>query len=208
MTGMTSPQAAVDTRGGNAPIESLAVFTASAHGNDPATVTYVRDFGTALGERGITVVYGGACVGLMGTVADAALAAGGKVVGVIPEHLVGRELAHEGVTEMHVVRSMHERKAAMAARADGFVALPGGTGTLDEFFEAWTWGQLGLHNKPVGLLNVDGCWDRLHEALRDLSGRGFLSARQLASLVVADTTEELLDAFRDWTAPGDKWSNG
>jgi uncharacterized protein (TIGR00730 family) len=139
------------------------------------------------------VVYGGASVGLMGVVADAVLADGGEVIGVIPGALVEREIAHRGLSELRVVDTMHERKAGMAALADAFVALPGGLGTLEELFEVWTWGQIGLHAKPYGLLNTAGFYDPLIEVLDHAVCEGFIRERQRASLVVSSDPDELLD---------------
>ncbi|MAS66533.1 MAG: TIGR00730 family Rossman fold protein, partial [Pseudomonadales bacterium] len=132
----------------------LCVFCGSSPGNKPEYLAAAQQLGTALAKAGIGLVYGGAQVGLMGAVADAALAAGGDVIGVIPRHLVERELAHEGLTTLHEVGSMHERKAMMADLSDGFIALPGGVGTFEELFEVWTWGQLGHHQKPCALFNA------------------------------------------------------
>ena len=139
------------------------------------------------------VVYGGASVGLMGTIADAVLAEGGEVIGVIPGALVEREIAHRRLTELRVVETMHERKAGMAALADAFVALPGGLGTLEELFEIWTWSQIGLHAKPYGLLNTAGYYDPLIEFVDHAVREGFVRERQRSSLVVASDPEELLD---------------
>jgi uncharacterized protein (TIGR00730 family) len=139
------------------------------------------------------VVYGGASVGLMGTIADTVLAEGGEVIGVIPGTLVEREIAHRRLTELRVVATMHERKAGMAALADAFVALPGGLGTLEELFEIWTWGQIGLHAKPYGLLNTDGYYDPLIEFLDHAVREGFVREGQRSSLVVAADPDELLD---------------
>ena len=157
--------------------------------------------GRALADARIGLVYGGASVGLMGTVADAALAAGGEVVGVIPQSLVDREIAHPGLSELHVVQSMHERKALMAELSDGFVALPGGTGTLDELFEVYTWTQLGLHAKPLGLLDVRGYYESLVAFLDHAVAERFVTAEHREMLVVADGPEALLEAFRRWRAP-------
>src|SRR5687767_2433518 len=157
-------------------------------------------------RRGIGVVYGGASVGLMGTVADAALAAGGEVVGVIPQALVDREIAHPGLSELHVVQSMHERKARMADLSDGFVALPGGTGTLDELFEVYTWTQLGLHAKPLGLLDVRGYFAQLAGFLDHAVQERFVTPQHRGMLVVEERPAAMIEAFRRWRAPaGGKW---
>jgi uncharacterized protein (TIGR00730 family) len=172
---------------------SLCVYCGSRHGARPAYADAARALGRALGERGGQLVYGGGNVGLMGVVADAALAAGGRVVGVIPESLMRREVGHGGLHEQHVVPDMHTRKRLMAERADAFVALPGGIGTLEELYEAWTWRQLGYHAKPLGLLNVAGYYDALLAFMRHTVGEGFLDAEQLANLRVADDPSALLD---------------
>ncbi|MEV0375831.1 TIGR00730 family Rossman fold protein [Streptomyces sp. NPDC050636] len=185
---------------------SIAVFTGSAVGASPAVVEQVRAFGAALAEQGITAVSGGGRVGLMGALADSALAAGGRVVGVMPESLVNSELAHTELDDLHVVATMHERKARMADLAEAFVALPGGSGTLEEFFEAWTWGQLGLHTKPVSLLDIDGSWGSLVAMLQDMVRNGFLAQRHLDGLIVAKDTDDLLDQLSSWTPPQAKWT--
>ena len=142
-------------------MKSIAVYCGSSAGTNPNYVAQAQALGAAMVAQGLTLVYGGGRVGLMGTIADAVLAHGGQVIGVIPDFLDDKELAHLGCTELHVVKTMHERKLMMADRADGFVAMPGGYGTLEELFEVLTWGQLGLHQKPVALLNVDGYYDHL-----------------------------------------------
>ena len=179
----------------------LCVFSGSSPGAHPDYAEATAALGRALAGAGIGLVYGGASVGLMGTVADAALAAGGEVVGVIPQSLVDREIAHPGLSELHVVHSMHERKALMADLSDGFVALPGGTGTLDELFEVYTWTQLGLHAKPLGLLDVRGYWASLVAFLDHAVAERFVTAEHREMLVVADGPEALLEAFRRWRAP-------
>jgi uncharacterized protein (TIGR00730 family) len=148
-----------------------------------------------MASRGVALVYGGARVGLMGTVADAVLAAGGQAIGVIPSFLQDRELAHAGLTELHVTQTMHERKALMAERADAFVALPGGIGTMEELFEVWTWAQIGVHHKPCGLLNVAGFYDGLRDWLAHAHGAGFLRAAPDEELVVVEEPSGLLDAL-------------
>jgi uncharacterized protein (TIGR00730 family) len=162
--------------------------------------------GEAIVRRGLGLVYGGGCVGLMGTVADAALAAGGEVIGVIPEALVAKEVAHAGLTELRVVGSMHERKALMAELSDGFMALPGGFGTLEEFFEVLTWAQLGLHPKPCGLLNVEGYYDPLLALLDHAITEQFLRPAHRALVIEEREPERLLDrlaAYRPERA--EKW---
>jgi uncharacterized protein (TIGR00730 family) len=154
----------------------ICVFCGSSPGRGDRYTTAAAGLGRLLAERGIAVVYGGATVGTMGVVADAALKAGGEVYGVIPRALVDREIAHTGLTELFVVADMHERKARMADLADGFIALPGGAGTLEELFEVWTWAQLGLHTKPLGLLDVDGFYEPLATMLDHMVEEGFLSA--------------------------------
>jgi len=154
----------------------ICVFCGSSPGRGDRYTAAAAGLGRLLAERGIAVVYGGATVGTMGVVADAALKAGGEVYGVIPRALVDREIAHTGLTELFVVADMHERKARMADLADGFIALPGGAGTLEELFEVWTWAQLGLHTKPLGLLDVDGFYEPLATMLDHMVEEGFLSA--------------------------------
>lgn len=161
--------------------------------------------GRRLAERGIELVYGGGRVGTMGAVADGALAAGGTVIGVIPQSLVDFEVAHRGLTELHVVADMHERKALMARLADGFVTLPGGAGTLEEMFEVWTWAQLGLHAKPLGLLDVDGYYGHLLKMVDHMVEEGFLKPAYRDMLLVADDLDRLLDSFSTYRPPAYKW---
>jgi uncharacterized protein (TIGR00730 family) len=169
----------------------VAVFAGSSAGR-PAHVQAAARFAEKLALAGAGMVYGGASVGLMGVAADAALAVGGEVIGVLPEHMSGREIAHSGLTRLEIVASMHERKARMAELADAFVALPGGAGTLEELFEAWTWRQLGLHTKPVALLDVDGFYDPLLSQLAVMAEAGYITDSSLAALgVVADADEFL-----------------
>ncbi len=163
----------------------------------PEYLRAAREFGREAAKRDVRLVYGGASVGLMGAVADAALEAGGRVVGVIPRALVEREIAHSGLTELHVVQSMHERKATMAQLAGAFVALPGGLGTLEELFEVWTWGMLGLHGKPYGLLDVAGYYTPLIRFLDQARDEGFIRPSQRDELIVRRTPAELLDQLLD-----------
>jgi len=168
-----------------------------------------RAFGAAAATRGLGLVYGGGRVGLMGAVADAALAAGGEVTGVIPQELVDRELAHGGLTALHVVESLHERKATMAELADAFVALPGGFGTLDELMEQLTWSQLGLHTKPVGLLDVEEYWRPLIALARHATEEGFVRESDLGAIAVATDPDGLLDRLGRLAReprPRPKWS--
>ena len=161
--------------------------------------------GAGLAERGIGVVYGGGRLGLMGALADAALAAGGEVVGVIPRSLVDRELAHPGLTELRVVGSLHERKAQMADLADGFVALPGGLGTLEELAEVASWAQLELHAKPIGLLGRDGYWEPLLGWLDRAVAEGFIAPRHRRLIALDADLDALLARFEAWQAPPDRW---
>jgi len=177
-------------------VKRVCVFCGANRGLRPSYAAAARDFGGRLAQAGVGLVYGGGNVGLMGAVADGALAQGGEVIGVIPRQLVERELAHGEVTVMHVVGSMHERKALMADLSDAFVALPGGYGTLDEFFEILTWAQLGLHDKPCGLLNVEGYFDDLLRFLDRAVADGLLQAANRNLFVVGTDTEKLMSELR------------
>lgn len=174
------------------PSFSLCVYCGSRPGAHPAFTETARDVGEWIGSRGGQLVYGGGRNGLMGVVAEATLAAGGRVVGIIPKALVEKEWAHQGCTELHVVDTMHERKRMMAERADAFVALPGGIGTFEEFFEVWTWRQLGYHDKPVGLLNVGGYYDGLETFLRTGVEQQFMNAWQMDLIRVGCDPASLL----------------
>lgn len=186
----------------NNPSFSVSVYCGSRHGARPAYVEAARVLGTAIGARGWQLVYGGGKVGLMGEVADATLAAGGRVIGVIPESLMRREVGHKGLTELHVVPTMHQRKQMMAERADAFIALPGGIGTLEELYEVWTWRQLGYHDNPIGLLNTDGFYDGLLQFMQHTVAEGFLSAEQQAVLRVGRDPVALLDELAAAAGPG------
>jgi uncharacterized protein (TIGR00730 family) len=183
------------------PARSICVFAGSSPGNDPAFLKAASDLGQALVARGYGLVYGGATIGLMGRVADSVLAAGGRVVGVIPDFMMPREIAHTTLTELKITRSMHERKDTMASLAHGFIALPGGFGTLEEFFEVLTWAQLALHAKPCGLLNVNGYYDSLLRFLDTAVERKLLGARTRALMLVETDVESLLDRMQAFTAP-------
>ena len=174
-------------------MKRLAVYCGSSMGTDPAHAAAARTLGAAMAGRGIGLVYGGGRLGLMGVVADAVLAGGGEAHGVIPQALVDIEAAHRGLTELHVVTTMHERKARMTELTDAFVALPGGIGTLDELFEAWTWNALGYHAKPFALLNIGGFWDELTGFLDTVAANGFLSPERRRQLLVAREVDEVLD---------------
>jgi uncharacterized protein (TIGR00730 family) len=175
----------------------ICVFCGSATGRGPGYVTAAAGLGRLLAERGIGLVYGGASVGTMGIIADAALAAGGEVIGVIPTALVDRELAHQGLTELRTVGTMHERKALMAELSDGFLALPGGVGTLEELFEIWTWAQIGLHGKPVGLVDTEGFYQPLLRMIEHMDAEGFLKTDYRNIVQVADDPAVLLDFFKN-----------
>lgn len=171
---------------------SICVFCGSRTGASPADADAAREVGRLIGERGWRLVYGGGHAGMMGLVADAALAAGAPVVGVIPQSLMAREHGHTGLTELHVVQTMHERKRLMAERSDTFLALPGGIGTMEELFEVWTWRQLGYHDKPVGLLNTGGYYDKLLAFVADMADAGFVQPEQRALLQVDAQPQALL----------------
>jgi hypothetical protein len=186
---------------------TLCVYCGSRHGANPAFTAAAQRIGASIGRRGWQLVYGGGRVGLMGAVADAALAAGARVIGIIPQTLMEREVGHAGLTELHVVQTMHERKRMMAERADAFLALPGGIGTFEELFEAWTWRQLGYHDKPLGLLDVDGYYAPLLAFMESTVGQGFVDAAQRALLQTGADPEALLDRLGELipraTAPDD-----
>ena len=190
-------------------MERVCVFCGASSGRLTAYAAAARAFGEAVAARGLGLVFGGGRVGMMGAVADGALSGGGEVIGVIPQSLVDRELAHAGVSVLEVVGSLHERKARMAALSDAFVALPGGFGTLDELLEQLTWSQLGLHDRPIGLLDIAGYWRPLIALARHATEEGFVRESDLASIAVADDPEALLDRLERMTAearPRPKWS--
>lgn len=174
-------------------IKSVCVFCGSRVGDNPAYALTASRLGTLLASKNIQLVYGAGNIGLMGVVADACLAANGKVVGVIPTKLVEKEVAHKGLTELIVVESMHERKALMATRSDAFVALPGGFGTCDELFEILTWAQLGIHHKPIGILNTDGFFNPLLAWIDQMIDQGFVKQRFKELLLVAEKPDELME---------------
>jgi uncharacterized protein (TIGR00730 family) len=176
------------------PRRAVCVFCGSSPGANPAFTTAAVAVGAGLALRGLELVYGGASVGLMGVLADAAISAGGRATGVITESLAGHEIVHTELTNLHVVRTMHERKALMSSLSDAFVMLPGGFGTLEEFMESVTWAQLGLHDKRCGILNVDGYFDDLLSFLAHAVAQGFIKERPVAGLIVEEDVDELLDA--------------
>jgi len=187
-------------------MKRICVFAGSSAGSQEEYGAAARGLGQALVGRQIGLVYGGARVGLMGALADAVLTAGGHVTGVIPEALVAREVAHAGLSDLRVVASMHERKAMMADLADGFIALPGGWGTLEEFFEVLTWGQLGLHQKPCGLLNVRGYFDGLLAFIDHSISERFVRPENRSMVLVADAPGALLDRFAGYVPQAvEKW---
>ncbi len=187
-------------------MKSVCVFCGSNSGERPAYIQSAVKLGAAIAGRGLNLVYGGAHVGLMGALADSALASGGRVTGVMPKALVDKEVAHQGLSEFHQVASMHERKALMADLSDGFAALPGGAGTLEELFEVWTWGQLGHHDKPIGFLNVEGYFDRLLAFLDHQAGERFMRQAHRDMLIVETEAERLLERFASYQPPRvEKW---
>ena len=182
-------------------MKAVCVFCGSREGSRPAYAEAARRTGREIARRGLGLVYGGGRVGLMGTVADAALEAGGEVVGVITEALISREIAHAGLTKLHVVGSMHERKMLMADLSDGFVTLPGGYGTLEEFFEVLSWAQLSIHEKPCGLLDVDGFWDPLSTLFDQAVTEGFVHPNHRSLVLTEGNPRVLLERMESYTPP-------
>lgn len=182
-------------------MKSVCVFCGSSTGDDPAYAEAARRLGRTLADAGTTLVYGGGHVGLMGVVADAALGRGGAVVGVMPRSLIDREIGHKGLTKLHVVGSMHERKALMSELSEGFIALPGGNGTLEEFFEVLTWAQLGEHDKPCGLLNVRGYYDPLLAVFDRMVEAAFLKEEHRELVLVEEEPSALLWRFEAYEPP-------
>jgi uncharacterized protein (TIGR00730 family) len=179
-------------------LTSVCVFCGASTGTNPVYREAAIALGRTLAERKLTLIYGGGAVGLMGVVADAALAAGGEVIGIIPESLQNAEIGHKGLTRLEVVDGMHARKARMAELSDAFIALPGGLGTLEEMFEVWTWGQLGYHAKPLGLMEVNGFYSKLTGFLDHVTGEGFVREQHRGMLQVSESPSELLDALDAW----------
>lgn len=187
-------------------LNSITVFCASSTGHDPRFIEQATALGEHLAKHNVCLVYGGGQVGLMGTIANAALRQKGEVVGIIPTFLDTKEIAHKGLTKLHVVENMHQRKKLMHDLADGFIALPGGFGTLEELFEIITWAQLGLHGKPIGLLNINGFYDHLIALLKHIKEQGLLRQQHFDMLLVAEGIEELWAKMRAYEAPSvTKW---
>lgn len=187
-------------------MKSVAVYCGSTLGNSPRFEEAAQQVGAELARRGLRMVYGGGNVGLMGTVADAAVAAGGKVVGVIPRQLIDREMAHAGLTELEVVDTMAQRKTRMEELADAFLCLPGGVGTLEELVEVLTMQQLGHVHGPVGLVNVDGFWQPFLQTLQSMAACGFVQQRYIDAIALSSDPAEILDEFAGWTPIGAKWA--
>jgi len=188
-------------------LKRICVFCGSSVGANPAYRQAAQRLGELMVERGIGLVFGGGCVGLMGVIADAVLAKGGEAIGVIPDSLVRREIGHRGVTKLHVVESMHQRKALMADLSDAFIALPGGYGTMEEFCEAVTWSQLGIQQKPCGLLNIERYWAGLLAVLDHAVDEQFVRPENAQLVLVASTPEGMLERLQEWTPPGhiERW---
>lgn len=187
-------------------MKSVAVYCGSTLGNSPRFEQAAQQVGAELARRGLRMVYGGGNVGLMGTVADAAVAAGGEVVGVIPRQLIDREMAHAGLTELEVVDTMAQRKTRMEELADAFLCLPGGVGTLEELVEVLTMQQLGHVHGPVGLVNVDGFWQPFLQTLQSMAACGFVQQRYIDAIALSAEPAEILDEFAGWTPIGAKWA--
>lgn len=183
-------------------LKSICVYCGSNTGADPAYADAARAVGAALAQSAVRLVYGGGQVGLMGILADAALDAGGDVLGVIPDFLHHKEIAHPRVSDMRIVATMHERKMIMAEEADAFIAMPGGLGTLEELFEMWTWSQLGRHDKPLGLLNINGYWNQMLGFLDHMQDEGFVEARHRAMLACEENPETLIAVLKAAEHPG------
>src|SRR5215470_20105530 len=185
----------------------ICVFCGSSVGARPAYASAAKELGELMAKRGIGLVFGGGCIGLMGTIADAVLNNGGEAIGVIPDGLMQREIGHRGVTQLHVVETMHQRKALMADLSDAFIALPGGYGTLEELLEAITWSQLGIQQKPCGLLNVEKYWDGLLAALDHAVDEQFVRPENAQLVLVAQNPQSLLERLQEWRPPAhiEKW---
>ena len=186
-------------------MNSIAIFCGSALGSDPVYLQVAELVGKTLAKHQITLVYGGGRSGLMGMVAESALQAGGQVIGVIPKQLVDRELAHPNLTALYVVDNMHQRKTQMSELSDGFIAIPGGAGTLEEIFEQWTWAQLGIHQKPCAFLNVEGFYDGLLQFIQLTTDKEFTRSRFTNALINSASIDDILEQFENFTPPEPKW---
>jgi uncharacterized protein (TIGR00730 family) len=186
---------------GKRPLDRVCVFCGSSPGSDPTFIEAAQRLGRILAERKLTAVFGGGSVGLMGALADSVIEAGGRIIGVIPDQLMARELGHTGLTELQVVASMHERKARLMELSDGFIALPGGAGTLEELSEVWTWAQLGIHRKPCGILNVAGYYAPFLALLDQMVEKEFLATEYRAMMLIDTEPEALLDGFETYRPP-------
>jgi hypothetical protein len=182
-------------------MKSVSVFCGSSMGTDAVFREGAENLGKYLAENNVTIIYGGAKLGLMGVLADGAIKAGGSVTGVLPRFLHQKEIAHDGLTSLIMVETMHERKLKMNELSEGVIALPGGYGTLEELFEMITWGQLGLHNKPVGILNIQGFYDPLNTLLRNMVKKGFLKDANRKMLIIEKSPQDLVESMRDYTPP-------
>ena len=180
---------------------NICVYCGSSSGNDPAFVAAATDLGSTIADHGYGLVYGGASIGLMGTVADSVLASAGIVTGVMPKSLADKDIAHSGLSELIVTKSMHERKTRMADLSDAFIALPGGLGTFEELFEIWTWAQLGFHQKPIAVLNVNSYFNKLIEFLEDSTAKGFIKVAHQKMLLVSDSSDELIHKITSFAPP-------
>ena len=186
-------------------MNSIAIFCGSSFGTDQIFTDVAKLTGETIAKQGKTLVYGGGRSGLMGTVADSALAFGGQVIGVIPQNLVDAELAHPHLSELYVVKDMHERKTKMSELSDGFIALPGGAGTWEEIFEQWTWAQLGIHLKPCAFLNVEGFYDDLFKFIQLSTDKGFTKDRFTDALICSESITDIIIQFEKFVAPEPKW---
>ena len=186
-------------------MNSIAIFCGSAFGSDAIFTETAKLTGETIAKQGKTLIYGGGRSGLMGVVADSALAVGGQVIGVIPQNLVDAELAHPHLTELYVVKDMHERKIKMSELSDGFIALPGGAGTWEEIFEQWTWAQLGIHLKPCAFLNIENFYGDLFKFIQLSTEKGFTKERFTDALICSDSIEAILAQFENFVAPEPKW---
>ncbi len=186
-------------------LNSIGIFCGSSAGINPVYLQAAKDSGVFLAKNNVKIVYGGGKVGLMGAIADAAIRNDGQVIGVMPQSLVDKEIAHTGLTKLYVVKDMHERKNRMATLSDAFLTLPGGAGTLEEIFEQWTWAQLGLHQKPCAFLNVNDYFSPLLAMIRRMTDEGFLKAEYRDMLIVEHNPDVILERFKNYQAPKHKW---